>query len=169
MTDLAPLRAFIARKDAVKSGVENLHEMIFYLKSNYSPDTEERAFIEDISQDDKFSFEEMSDSRKNVFPISYRSRKYDAEKQNVVRRLDSKSIKVFRRKNMRGKNLSSRFDDWMFRECKIKKQSIYNYKNLYKLMRIAPKLLNGRVNMTYFVKKPDILLIVLMKTKNRHR
>ena len=58
---------------------------------------------------------------------------------------------------MRGKNLPSRFDDWMFRECKIKKKSIYNYKNLYKLMRIAPKLLNGRVNMTYFVKKHDIL------------
>ena len=34
------------------------------MKSNYSPDTEERAFIEDISQHDKFSFEEMSDSLK---------------------------------------------------------------------------------------------------------
>ena len=48
--------------------------------------------------------------------------------------------KVFRRdKNMR-------------EECKLKEQSIYIYKNLYKLMRIAPKLLKCRVNMTYFVK-----------------
>ena len=30
---------------------------------------------------------------------------------------------------MRGKNLPGRFEDWMFKECKIKKQSIYNYKN----------------------------------------
>ena len=65
---------------------------------------------------------------------------------------------MFRRdKNMCGKNLSGRFEDWMFKECQIKKQSIYNYKNLYKLMRIAPKLLNCRVNMTYFVKNHNIL------------
>ena len=36
---------------------------------------------------------------------------------------------------------------------KDEKETINNYKNLYKLMRIAPKLMNGRVNMTYFVKK----------------
>ena len=45
-------------------------------------------------------------------------------------------------KNMPGKNLQ---------------QSIYNYKNLFKLMGITPKVLNCRVNMTYFVKNHDIL------------
>ena len=70
----------------------------------------------------------------------------------------STAAKVFRRDKMRGKNLSNRFEDWMFRVCGIKKQTIYNYKNLYKLMIIAPKLLNCRVNMTYFVKNHDILL-----------
>ena len=40
----------------------------------------------------------------------------------------------------------------------MKKQTIYNYKNMYKLMIIAPKLFNCRVNMTYFVKNHDILL-----------
>ena len=49
----------MARNDAVKSGVENVHEMLFYLRNNYSPHTEERA--ENIPQDDRFSFEEMSD------------------------------------------------------------------------------------------------------------
>ena len=38
-----------------------------------------------------------------------------------------------------------------------KKQTIYYCKNLYKLMRIAPKLMNCRVNMTYFVLNHDIL------------
>ena len=38
------------------------------------------------------------------------------------------------------------------------KKKINNYKHLYKLRRIAPKLLNSRVNMTYFVKNHDILM-----------
>ena len=29
LTDVAPLRVFLARKDAVKSGVENIYEMLF--------------------------------------------------------------------------------------------------------------------------------------------
>ena len=64
---------------------------------------------------------------------------------------------VRRDKNMLGENLPVRFEDWMYRECGIKKQTIYNYKNLYKLMRLAPKLLNCRVNMTFFVKNHEIL------------
>ena len=67
--------------------------------------------------------------------------------------------KVFRRDKMRGKDLPNRFEDWMLRECGMKKQTIYNYKNLCKLMIIAPKLFNCLVNITYFVKNHDILLI----------
>ena len=66
--------------------------------------------------------------------------------------------KVFRReKDIRGENLPGRFEDWMYEECGMKKQTIYNYKNLYKLMRIARKLMNCRANMTYFVLNHDIL------------
>ena len=50
----------------------------------------------------------------------------------------STAAKVFRReKNICGENLHGRFEDWMYRECGIKKQMIYIYQNLYKLMRIA--------------------------------
>ena len=70
----------------------------------------------------------------------------------------STAVKVFRRNKMRGKNLPNRFGDWILRECGIKKQTIYNYKNLYRLIIIAPKLFNCRINMTYFVKNHDILL-----------
>ena len=45
-------------------------------------------------------------------------------------------------KTMKKKNLPHRFEDWIYRECKIKKQTICNYRNLYKLMSVAPKLLN---------------------------
>ena len=60
-------------------------------------------------------------------------------------------------KIMGERNLSCQFEDWIYRECVIKKQTIYSYRKLYKLMNVAPKLLNCRVNMTYFVKNHDIL------------
>ena len=70
----------------------------------------------------------------------------------------SAAARVFRRdKIILGENLPGCFEDWIYRECVIKKQTTYNYKNLYKLMRPAPKLLNCRVNITFFVKNHEIL------------
>ena len=48
-------------------------------------------------------------------------------------------------------DLFRRFDYWMDKEFKIKKQTIYDYINLYELM-------NCRVNMTYFVKNHGVLM-----------
>ena len=39
--------------------------------------------------------------------------------------------KVYRRQN-----LSCRFEYWLYQECKIKRQTSYNYRNLYKLMSL---------------------------------
>ena len=50
----------MARKDVGKNSAKNIHEMLFYLKKNYSSHNEEQARIDDIPQDDSFSFEEMS-------------------------------------------------------------------------------------------------------------
>ena len=74
------------RKDAAKSGAESIHEMLFYLRKNYLPHTEERARIEDIPQDDRFSFEEMSDYLKTFSKAfsCYGSQKYGFEKQGVT-------------------------------------------------------------------------------------
>ena len=48
MTDLAPLRVFLARKDAVRK-VKNVSEIIFYQKNRYLPHNEERlTYIEGI-------------------------------------------------------------------------------------------------------------------------
>ena len=66
---------------------------------------------------------------------------------------------AFRRyKFVKKKNLPQRFDNWIYRECGIKKQTIYNSWNLYKLMSVAPKLFGCRVNMTYFVKNYEIFM-----------
>ena len=56
----------MALKDVGKSRVENIHEMLFYLRKNYSTHTEEQAGINDILQGDRFSFEEMSDHLKTL-------------------------------------------------------------------------------------------------------
>ena len=66
---------------------------------------------------------------------------------------------VYKRdKLIEGENLPQRFYYWMDEEFKIKKQTIYDYKSLYELMSVAPKLLNCRVNMTCFVKSHEVLM-----------
>ena len=54
LTDLAPFKVVLARKDAARSGKENIYKMLSYLISNYSPHTKEQAFIEDNPQVDRF-------------------------------------------------------------------------------------------------------------------
>ena len=74
-------------------------------------------------------------------------------------------------KLIKRKNLSQRFDDWMYRECGMKKRRIYNYKNL-ELISVAPKLLNCQVNTTYFVKNHEILMTYFENEKQipwKHR
>ena len=63
-----------------------------------------------------------------------------------------------RDKLIKTKSLLQRFDDWMYKEFGIRKQRIYDYLNLHELMSVPPKLLNCRVNMTYFVKNHEILM-----------
>ena len=63
-----------------------------------------------------------------------------------------------RDKLIKKKSLAERFDDWIYKEFGIRKQRIYDYINLYELMSVSPKLLNCRVNMTYFVKNHEILM-----------
>ena len=73
-----------------------------------------------------------------------------------------------RDKLIEGKNLPQQFDDWMDKEFKIKKQTIYDYINLYELMSVAPKLLNCRVNMTYFVKNHEVLMTYFKSRQWKH-
>ena len=41
------------------------------------------------------------------------------------------AAKVFRKqRNIRGENLLDRFEEWMYKNCGMKKQTIYNYRNL---------------------------------------
>ena len=95
----------MARKDVGKSSFENIYEMLFYLRKNYSPHTEERARIEDISQDDRFSFEEMPDYLKTFSKSVIEVENMTLKNKVLLGDWISKAAKVFRRNRMRGKNL----------------------------------------------------------------
>ena len=115
----------MAHKDAGKSSIENISEMLFYLKKNYSSHTEEWAHIEDISQDDRFSFEEMSDYLKTFSKSVIEVENMTLKNKVLLGGWISTAAKVFIHNKVRGKNLPNRFEDWMFKECGIK-QTIYN-------------------------------------------
>ena len=130
-----------------------------HLKKQYEPHNEEPgAFIEDIPSQEGRSFDEIAIYLKTFSKSIKESTNMSLKNKAFMGGCISTAARVFRHdENMLGENLPSQFEDWMYRECGIKKQTIYNYKNLYKLMKLAPKLLNCRVNMTYFVKTHEIL------------
>ena len=166
-TNLAPSRVFLICKDAGKSSAENIHEMIFYLKKNYSAHNREQARVDDIPQDGwSISFEEMSNHLKTYSKSVTEGENTTSKTKVLLRGWLSTPFKVYRRDKTRGKTLPSRFGDWIQRECGIAKQTIHNYKNLYKLMSIAPKLFNCRVNTTYFIKNHNILINHFRDIKN---
>ena len=115
-----------------------------YLKNKYLRHNEEQvAYIGDIpSQEEQLAFETISDSIKNLTKSVSEVQNMSLKNKVLLGGWISTAAKVFRReKNIRGENLPGRFEDWIYRQCGMKKQASYNYKNLYKLMKITPKLI----------------------------
>ena len=117
---MVPLKDFLACKNDGKSRVENIYEKLFYLRKNYSTHTEERARIDDIPQDDRFSFEEMSDYLKTFSKSVIEVENMSLKNKVLLGGWLSTAAKVFRCDKMRGKNLPNRFEDRMLREYRIK-------------------------------------------------
>ena len=122
LTNPAPSRVFLAHKDAGKGSAENINEMIFFKKRNYSTNNGKQACIDDIPQDGcSISFEEMSNRLKTYSkPIT------DVENTTLKNKVlfggwVSTAFKVYRRDKMRGKTLPNRFENWIQREFGTKK------------------------------------------------
>ena len=123
----------------------NIDEIISYLESQHSIDNRNQiTFIQDIpSQGDIPSFEAISEDLKTISKSMKEGENMSLKIKFLFGWWISIAVKVYRHdKIMKKKNLPRRFEDWIYRECKIKKQIIYNYRNLYKLMSVALKLLN---------------------------
>ena len=90
------------------------------MKNNYSPHTEERVFIKDIPQDDRFSFEEMSDYLQTFSKSVIEAENMMLKNKVLLLGWIVTASKVFRRDKMHGKNLPGRFGDWILKQSKNK-------------------------------------------------
>ena len=104
-----------------------------------------RIFIYDIPSKEP-SFEAMTDYLKTSSKFIKEDENMSLKNKCLIDGWILMASKVYRREN-----LSYRFEDWLYCMCKIKRQASYNYRNLFKLM-------NCRVNTTYFVKNHEIPL-----------
>ena len=124
LTDLAPLRVFLARKDFIKHDTTiNAKELIFYLKNSYLPYEEEQgAFIEDIPSREDHSFEEISDRLKTFAKSMIENENFSLKGKTLMGGWLSTAARIFRRdKNTLGKSLLGKFEDWIYKECSMKK------------------------------------------------
>ena len=134
---------------------------ISYLKSQYSANNKDQiTFIKHFSSiEEVSSFEEIFEELKTILKCVKEDENMNLRNKALFGGWTSVARMVYKRgKLIKRKSLPQRFDDWMYKELEIRKQRIYDYINLYELMSVAPKLLNCRVNMTYFVKNHEILM-----------
>ena len=126
---------------------------IFYLRSMNSIHNEEpRTFIDVIPTDEPF-FEAMTDRLKTFSKCIKYEENVSLKKKCLFGVWILMASKLYRKEH-----LPYRFQDWLYRLCKVERQASYNYKNLFKLMRVDPKLINCKINATYFVTNHETLL-----------
>ena len=132
----------------------NIDEIIFYLKSQYSVhNAEERTFIPNIpSKENMSSFEAITGYLKTFSKSIKEDENMGLKNKTLIGGWILIISKICRRHN-----LSCQFEDWLYEECRIKRQASYNYRNLYNLISVAPKLMNCRVNVAYFFKNHEII------------
>ena len=117
LIDSAPSRVSLISK--VKSAkTMNIDEIIFYLKSKYSAHNEEpRIFIQDIPSEEP-SFESIAGYLK-TFSKSVK----DDENMSMKNKCLTGGWILMASKMYRRENLPYRFEDWLYRLCKIKRQA----------------------------------------------
>ena len=131
---LAPLRVILVCKVKNEKMV-NIDKIIFYLKSQYyAHNDEERTFIPNIPSEENIpSFEAITSYLKTFLKFIKEDEKLGLKNKTLIGGWILITSKVYRRQN-----LSCRFEDWLYEECRIKRQTSYNYRNLYKMMSAAP-------------------------------
>ena len=151
MIELAPRKAILVRK-AKNQQLVNIEEIIFYLKPQYlEHNSEDRTFIPNIPTKEP-SFEAMTGNLKTFSKSTKEHENMGLKNKFLIGGWLLMAANIFGRQN-----LSCRFEDWLYEKCGIKRQTSYNYRDLHKLMSVAPKLMNCRVNVTYFFKNHEII------------
>ena len=148
---LAPRKVILVRK-AKNQKLVNIEKITFYLKAQYlEHNPEDRTFIPHIPSEEP-SFEAITGNLKTFSKSIKEHKNMGLKNKFLIGGWLFMTAKIYKRQN-----LSCRFEDWLYEKCEIKRKTSYNYRNLHKLISLAPKLMNCRVNVTYFFKNHEIL------------
>ena len=145
LKDLAPRSFLLIRKATKNAKKMDIDEIISYLKSQYLTNNKDQiTFVQNFpSIEEVPSFEGIQEELKIIPRYIKDGENMSLRNKALFGRWIAVARMVYKRdKLIEGKNLPQRFDYWMDKEFKIKKQTIYDYINLYELMSVAPKLLN---------------------------
>ena len=151
LIELTPRKVILVRK-VKNQKVVNIEEIIFYLKSQYlEHNPQDRTFITNILSQE-LSFEAITGNLKTFSKSIKEHENMGLKNNSLIGGWLLMAANVYRRQN-----LSCRFKDWLYEQCWIKREISYNHRILFKLMSVTPKLMNCRVNVTYFLKNHEIL------------
>ena len=149
--ELAPSKVILVSK-AKNQKFVNIEEIIFHLKSQYlEHNPEDRTFIPNIPSEEP-SFEAITDNLKTFSKSIKEHENMGLKNKSLVGGWLLMAANIYIRQN-----LTTKFEDWLYEPCRIKRQTHYNYRNLHRLISAAPKLMNCRVNVTFFLKNHEIL------------
>ena len=139
-------------RKAKNQKVINIEEIIFYLKFQYlEHNPQGRTFTPNILSEEP-SFQAITGNLKTFSKSIKEHKKIGLKNESLIGGWLLTAANIYRRQNF-----SFRFEDWLYKKCGIKRQTSYNYRNLYKLMSVAPKLMNCKISITYFYKNHEIL------------
>ena len=165
LIELAPRKVILVRK-VKNQKVVNIEEIMFYLKSQYlEHNPQDRTFIPNIPSEEP-SFEAITDNLKTFSKSIKEHENMGLKNKSLIGGWLIMASNVYRRQNLSCRG----FEDWLYEKCRIKRQTSYNYRNLHKLMSVAPKLMNCRVNVTFFLKNDEMkfFLNILLMKKYKH-
>ena len=138
LIQLAPRKVILVSK-AKNQKFDSIEEIVFYLKSQYlQHNAEDRTFISDILCEEP-SFEAITDNLKTFFKLIKEHDNRGLKNKSLIGGWLIMAAKIYRREN-----LSYSFEDWLYKNCGIKRHTSYSYRNLYR------KLMKCRVNTTFF-------------------
>ena len=127
LIELAPRKVILVCK-AKNQKLINIEEIIFYLKSQYSEHKpQDRTFILNILREEP-SFEAITGNLKTFSKSRKEHENMGLKNKSLIGGWLLMVANIYRRQNF-----SRRFEDWLYKKCRIKKQTSYNYRNLYKL------------------------------------
>ena len=160
---LAPKSMKISSKNKIasKRTENNLNSILSELKSKYIPSFPEvEKYIPNPPDRKKVkTFKELESELKNHSSYVKDSNNFVLKNVCLLGQWLSLAYDVYRYDKLvnQREDLPKRFELWLRKHCKLSKTVSYNYRNFSTLVGKAPKIINCRLGLIYFIKHHDIL------------